>query len=56
MVASWSLMQEVPGSSPFTVMANIFVAEFSENILGKLKWEATLIGLVTYLASDQISM
>ena len=35
MVASWSLTQEVIGSSPFTVMTNIFVtefAEFSENI------------------------
>ena len=33
-VASWSLLQEVAGSSPFTV-TNIFVtefAEFSENI------------------------
>ena len=37
-VASWSLSEEigwVAGSSPFTVMTNIFVpefAEFSENI------------------------
>ena len=34
-VAPWSLTQEVAGSSPFTVMINIFVtefAEFSENI------------------------
>ena len=34
-VASWSLTQEVAGSSPFTVMTNIIVtefAEFSENI------------------------
>ena len=34
-VASWSLTQVVAGSSPFTVMTNIFVtkfAEFSENI------------------------
>ena len=34
-VASWSLTQEVAGSSPFTVMRIIFVsefAEFSENI------------------------
>ena len=34
-VASWSLMQEIAGSSPFTVMTNIFVtefADFSENI------------------------
>ena len=29
-VASWSLMQEVAGSSPFTVMTNIFVTEFTE--------------------------
>ena len=38
LVASWSLTQEVAGvagSSPFTVITNIFVtefAEFSENI------------------------
>ena len=30
MVASWSLTQEVAGSSPFTVMTNIFVTEFAE--------------------------
>ena len=29
-VASWSLRQEVAGSSLFTVMTNIFVTEFSE--------------------------
>ena len=29
-VASWSLTQEVAGSSPFTVMTNIFVTEFNE--------------------------
>ena len=29
-VASWSLTQEVAGLSPFTVMTNIFVTEFSE--------------------------
>ena len=29
-VASWSLAQEVAGSSPFTIMANIFVTEFKE--------------------------
>ena len=29
-VASWSLTQEVAGSSPFTVITNIFVTEFSE--------------------------
>ena len=28
--ASWSLTQEVAGLSPFTVMTNIFVTEFSE--------------------------
>ena len=28
--ASWSLTQEVAGSSPFTVMAPIFVTEFNE--------------------------
>ena len=28
--ASWFLTQEVAGSSPFTVMTNIFVSEFSE--------------------------
>ena len=35
MAASWSLTQEVAGSSPFTVMTNIFVTEldeFSKNI------------------------
>ena len=40
-VASWSLMQEVEGSNPFTVMTNIFVTEFakfSENIKEKLQW------------------
>ena len=29
-VASWSLTQEVAGLSPFTVMTNIFVIEFTE--------------------------
>ena len=29
-VAYWSLTQEVAGSSPFTVMTNIFVTEFAE--------------------------
>ena len=33
-VASWSLTQEAAGSSPFTVMANIFVTEINEH-LGK---------------------
>ena len=39
--ASWSFTQEVTGSSPFTVMANIFVtefAEFSENIQENVHW------------------
>ena len=39
-VVSWSLMQEIAGSIPFTVMTNIFVTEFakfSESIWGKLK-------------------
>ena len=31
-VVFWSLTQEVAGSSPFSVMTNIFVTEFSENI------------------------
>ena len=34
-IASWSLTQDVAGWSPFTVMTNIFVnefTEFSENI------------------------
>ena len=31
-VASWSLTQEVEGLSLFTVMTNVFVCEFSENI------------------------
>ena len=30
LVASWSLTQEVAGSSPFTVMTNILVTEFRE--------------------------
>ena len=29
-VASWSLTQDVAGSSPFTVLTNIFVTEFTE--------------------------
>ena len=29
-VASWSLTQEVASLTPFTVMTNIFVNEFSE--------------------------
>ena len=29
-VVSWSVMQEVASSNPFTVMTNIFVTEFSE--------------------------
>ena len=28
--ASWSVTQEVTGSSPLTVMKNIFVTEFNE--------------------------
>ena len=35
-VASWSVTQEVAGSSSFTVRTNIFVGEFSENIQEKL--------------------
>ena len=31
-VASWSVKQEVWGSSPFTVMTSIFVTEFAEFI------------------------
>ena len=31
-VACWSLTQEVAGLNPFTVMTNIFVTEFTENI------------------------
>ena len=41
-VASLSLMQEIAGLSPFTVMTNIFVNEFSkfnEKIYGNLKWK-----------------
>ena len=41
LVASWSLTQEVAGLSPFTVMTNIFVtefSEFSENIWEKLQY------------------
>ena len=35
-VASWSLIQEGVGLSPFTVMTKYFVPEFIENIQGKL--------------------
>ena len=31
-VSAWSLTQEVAGWSPFTVMTNIFVTKFAENI------------------------
>ena len=31
-VATWSLTQEVACFNPFTVMTNILVTEFSENI------------------------
>ena len=34
-VAPWSLTQEMAGLSPFTVITNIFVTEFSVKILGK---------------------
>ena len=34
-VVSWSLIQEVAGSSPFTLMTNIFVTDFSENVQKK---------------------
>ena len=30
-VASWSLRQEVAGSTPFTVMTKLFVTEFRES-------------------------
>ena len=30
MVESWSVTQEAVGSSPFTVLTNIFVTEFAE--------------------------
>ena len=40
-VASWSLT-EVVGLSPFTVMTNIFVTEFRENILGKTQMHGNL--------------
>ena len=36
MIVSWSTTKEVVGSSPFTIMRNIFVAELCENIWGKL--------------------
>ena len=29
-VGSWSLLEEVTGSSPFAVMTNTFVTEFAE--------------------------
>ena len=31
-LAYWSVTQEVVGLIPFTVIANIFITEFSENI------------------------
>ena len=31
-VASWSIVQDMTGSNPFTAMTHIFVAEFSETI------------------------
>ena len=31
-VASWSLRREMADLNPFTIMTNIFVTEFSENI------------------------
>ena len=31
-LTSWSLTEEVPGLSPCTVITNIFVTEFCENI------------------------
>ena len=38
LVVSWFLRQEVACSNFFTLMTNIFVTEFSENIHGKLKY------------------
>ena len=32
LVASWSLISEVASLNSFTIMTNIFVTEFSENI------------------------
>ena len=45
-VASWSLTQEMAGSSPFN--ENILVTEFSENIQGKLntKPKVTCISII----------
>ena len=47
-VASWSLTQEVVGSSPFTVMTNIFVTEFIETF-GENSYEKLQIsGLLSH--------
>ena len=35
LVSYWTLTHEVAGSSPFTVITNILVTEFSEKHLGK---------------------
>ena len=36
--APWSVMQEMAGCSPFTVMNNIFCSELSETIKEKLNY------------------
>ena len=52
-VASWSLTQEVAGSSPFTVLTNIFVTEFHESVkhLGK-----TPIGAFIYVITESCTL
>ena len=51
-VTSWSLIQEVVGSSPFTVITNIFVTEFSENIKGKLNYARFIFVTLANISID----
>ena len=43
MVATWSLMQEVTGLSPFTVMPNMFVTELNSANLVKCLGKISII-------------
>ena len=44
-VATWSLTQKMASSSPFTVMTNIFVTEFSDSVNSVKTFEKNSIGL-----------
>ena len=67
MVVSWFLTQEVGGSSPFTVMTNIFVTELNEfsetlrkssNVFRNICWYARILLeciLVSSLFLEQMS-